>query len=110
MARHAHEFNCTNCGYFNYPMLSDKMFGNYTVKCGNCGHDHYRVIKDGVVTEDRHDKTMPPAEIIHVMPSACQKDRRVLGEVAQLRQMEAAGLNTAAPPKDLRARISSILK
>lgn len=92
MATHAHEFNCTNCGWFNYPMLRDNMFGNYTVKCGNCGHDHYRVIKEGVVTEDRHNKNLPPAEVIHVMKSACSKEKRQLSPIQQLRQMEAAGL------------------
>lgn len=92
MAKHAHEFQCTECAFFNYPMLDDKMNGNFTVVCGNCKHHHYRVLKNGVVTEDRHDKTLPAAEIIHVMPSATSKEKRKLGVVAQLRQMAAAGL------------------
>ncbi len=92
MARHAHEFNCTECGWFNYPTLSEAFFGNYTIRCGHCLHDHYRVIKAGVVTEDRHDKNMRAAEIIHVMPSACSKEKRKLGSIAQFRQTEAAGL------------------
>ena len=92
MARHAHEFNCTNCSWFNYPMLSDQMNGNYTIICGNCGHEHYRVIKDGVVTEDRHDKNRPPAEVIHVMKSASQKEKRQVGTISRIREMVAAGL------------------
>jgi hypothetical protein len=73
-------------------MLSDAMDGNYTVKCGHCQHDHYRVIKQGVVTEDRHNKSYGTAEVIHVMPSASQQTRRQLGTIAQLRAMETAGL------------------
>lgn len=92
MASHAHEFQCTECSWYNYPTLRDNMFGNYTVKCGHCGHDHYRVIKEGVVTSDRHDKNMPIAELIHVMPSACQQTKRELSPLQQLRQLEAAGL------------------
>ncbi|APU88928.1 hypothetical protein Rctr197k_122 [Virus Rctr197k] len=113
MARHAHEFSCTECQHYNYPMLSDQMNGNYTIICGHCQHQHYRVIKAGVVTEDRHNKNLPPAEIIHVMPSACQKEKRELGQVAQLRQMEAAGLHeaphAAAPtgPSPLRSAIKT---
>jgi hypothetical protein len=92
LARHAHEFNCTNCGWFNYPMLSDSLSGNYTIRCGHCNHEHYRVILDGVVTEDRHDKARGAAEVIHVMPSACSKEPQKKGLVAQLRELAAAGL------------------
>ncbi len=93
MARHAHEFQCTECGYWNYPMLDEGMSGNYTVRCGHCQHDHYRVITSGVVTEDRHSaKYGGVAEVIHVMPSACSKDKRRLGAIAQFRQLVAAGL------------------
>jgi hypothetical protein len=94
MSRHAHEFNCTNCNWFNYPMLNDAMSGNYTVICGNCGHEHYRYIKKGVVTEDRHNHLEEHGDTIHVMPSACSKEKRKMGGVAMLRQMEAAGLHT----------------
>jgi hypothetical protein len=73
-------------------MLSESMNGNYTIKCGNCGHEHYRVIKNGVVTEDRHDKKHGAADTIHIMPSACSKERRQTGIVVQLREMAAAGL------------------
>lgn len=92
MARHAHEFQCTECSWFNYPMLSDAMSGNYTILCGHCGHEHYRVIKDGVVTSDRHNHLMDHGDTIHVPPSASQKERRQLGEIARFRQKEAAGL------------------
>lgn len=102
MARHAHEFQCDgmgtwqsgkeNCGYYNYPMLDDTMTGNYIIVCGNCGHEHYRVIVNGVVTSDRHSKAYKDAEKIWVMKSACQKEKRQLGSIAQFRQIEAAGL------------------
>ena len=92
MARHALEFTCSECGWFNYPMLDDKMYGNYTIVCGHCAHHHYRVVKAGHVTADRHDKRLGVSEVIHVMPSAAQKEPRKLGSIAQLRQLEATGL------------------
>ena len=75
-------------------MLSDNMNGNYTIKCGHCGHEHYRVIKNGVVTEDRHNKNYKDVDVIHIMPSACSKEKRKLGGIAQFRAAEAAGLAT----------------
>lgn len=93
MARHAHEFQCTECQYWNYPMLSDTMNGNYTVKCGNCGHNHYRVIVSGVVTEDRHNSAYDHGDTIHVMPSACsEKKRESKGMLVKFREMVTAGL------------------
>jgi len=74
-------------------MLSDKMSGNFTVICGNCGHEHYRYIKNGVVTEDRHNNAANHGDTIHVPKSASSKDKRKLGMVAQFRQNEAAGLS-----------------
>ena len=93
MARHAHEFQCDHdCGYYNYPMLDDSMNGNYTIICGHCGHHHHRTIKHGVVTADRHSENESLHDTIHVMPSACSKEKRKLGLIAQFRQKEAAGL------------------
>lgn len=83
---------CTNCMYYNYPMLSDKMSGNYTIVCGNCGHKHYRYIKNGVVTEDRHKYAANHGDTIHVPKSATNKEKRKMGVIAQLRQKEVAGL------------------
>jgi uncharacterized Zn ribbon protein len=95
MARHAHEFSCTNCSWWNYPMLSDKMHGNYTIICGNCKHEHYRVIKGGVVTEDRHNSAMDHGDTIHVMKSASFKEKKPeqkKGMIVKLREMATAGL------------------
>lgn len=94
MARHAHEFQCTNCNHWNYPMLDECMSGNYTVICGNlkCKHEHYRHIKDGVVTEDRHNSAADHGDTIHVMPSATQSKKKELGKIAQFRQKVMAGL------------------
>ena len=94
MARHAHEFQCTECAYYNYPMLDENMSGNYTIRCGKCRHDHYRVIEKGVVTSDRHSQRYDTTDVIHVMQSACQKEKRKLGLVAQFRQFAAVGLLT----------------
>ena len=107
MARHAHEFYCTNCSWWNYPMLSDALSGNYEIKCGNCGHIHYRVIKDGVVIDDRAQSDIKhnqsrwskgvdywAGDTIHVMKSACSEKKRQnkLGMVARIREMASAGL------------------
>ena len=93
MARHAHEMQCTECLFYNYPMLSEDMGdGNYTIICGNCKHQHYRVVRKGRVTEDRHNKSLSHGDTIHVMPSACSKDKRKLGMIAQIRAMGVAGL------------------
>lgn len=110
MARHAHEFQCDgstkgrapnmapnpspsdNCGWYNYPMLDDTMHGNFTIICGHCGHKHYRTIKMGVITHDRHSDNMGEEQVLHIMPSACSPTKRTLGSIAQIRQMEAAGL------------------
>jgi hypothetical protein len=73
-------------------MLNETMNGNYTVKCGNCGHEHYRVLKNGVVTEDRHNSAADHGDTIHVMKSACQKEKRKVGLITQFRQKVAAGL------------------
>lgn len=93
MARHAHEFSCTNCNWWNYPMLSDKMDGNYTIKCGNCSHEHYRVIKNGAVTEDRHNSAIDHGDTIHVMKSASfKKKKEDRGMIVRFRETVAAGL------------------
>ena len=90
-SRHCHEFNC-HCGGYNYPMLSEAMNGNYTIICGGCGHEHYRYLKDGVVTEDRHNEDEDLGDTIHVMASAFSKEKRKRGLIAQFREKVAAGL------------------
>jgi len=94
MARHAHEFSCTNCSWWNYPMLGEDMHGNYTIICGNCGHEHYRAIKSGVVTEERHNNSLNHGDTIHVMPSACFKTKKEEGRglMVKFREMVSAGL------------------
>lgn len=66
--RRKEEFHCDKagggCGGYFLTWLRDDMWGDYTIKCPNpkCigptpdnpGHHHYRVIKDGLVTQDRH--------------------------------------------------------
>jgi hypothetical protein len=74
-------------------MLSEKMNGNYTIKCGNCGHEHYRVVKNGVVTEDRHNHETNHGDTIHVMKSASfKKKKENRGMVVKFREAVAAGL------------------
>jgi len=90
--RVTHGFQCTECGWHNYPRLNLALTGNYTIRCGHCAHHHYRVIEQGRVTSDRHYAKYGESELIHVMPSACQESPRQLGRIAKLRQMVAAGL------------------
>jgi hypothetical protein len=40
------------------------MYGNYTIICPNCSHTHFRIIKEGIVTEDRHHLKYGESEII----------------------------------------------
>lgn len=93
MARHSHEFSCTNCGWWNYPMLGEDMHGNYTIRCGNCGHEHYRAIKNGIVTEERHNSVLNHGDTIHVMPSACFAEKKEnKSMIIKFREMVTAGL------------------
>ena len=94
MSRHTHEFQCTNCMWWNYPILSETMDGNYVVKCGHCKHLHYRTIKQGVVTEIRHNQYKDNLDVIHVMPSACLEKKRIVGTVTSIRENATSGLMT----------------
>lgn len=84
-------FQCTNCGWWNYPTLRDNMSGNFTILCGHCGHGHHRAVVDGKVTEDRHNDKAGGLEVIHVMKSACQREPRRMGKLARLRDRLFAG-------------------
>lgn len=70
MARRKEEFHCNQsgggCGKYFETFLRENMFGNYTIECPNptCKHHHFRVIKEGLVTEDRHDKKLGATEIV----------------------------------------------
>jgi len=46
----------------------------------------------GVVTEDRHNSALEHGDTIHVMKSACSKEKRKLGQVTQFRADVAAGM------------------
>lgn len=49
---------CHEC-YGNFVATLDySLNGNHTIECPKCGHRHYRVIKDGMVTSERHDSDM----------------------------------------------------
>lgn len=53
--RFKEEFYCgTECGKYFLTYLRTNMNGNYTVECPHCGHHHYRVVRDGIITQDRH--------------------------------------------------------
>lgn len=76
--RRQEEFYCSTagggCGKYFLTFLRDSMFGNYTIECPNpeCpdvktqghGHHHYRVIKQGLVTEDRHNEKLGKSTIV----------------------------------------------
>src|SRR5271157_5935671 len=59
-SRRTEEFYCSKIGggcegYF-LTYLRDNMNCNVTVECPNCGHHHFRVVKNGLVTNDRHNE------------------------------------------------------
>jgi len=70
MARILTEFYCATtgggCGGYFKVFLRTNMFGNYTIQCPNpkCEHHHFRYVKEGVVTDDRHNVRGGQAEII----------------------------------------------
>lgn len=89
--RIAISFQCTCCGWWNYPMLRDNMSGNYTILCGHCQHGHHRAVVNGTVTEDRHNEKAGSLEVVHVMPSACSEKPRSRGKLSRLRDRLFSG-------------------
>lgn len=78
MARRKEEFYCSTggggCeGYF-LTYLDDRMTGNYTIECPNCRHHHFRVVKDGLVTDDRHNKTLGATTILMGLKTTYRKE------------------------------------
>ena len=88
------EFWCAECKHYTYVRLNMGLNGNHIMVCPNCGHKHYRYVQYGVITNDRFEEGHNIADEIIPMKSACvpENQRRVRGEVAILREMEAAGL------------------
>ncbi len=70
MSRRIEEFYCDvqgqGCGKYFLTYLRESMWGNFTIQCPNeaCKHHHFRVIKEGLVTGDRHNERLGKAEII----------------------------------------------
>lgn len=68
MSRRVEEFYCATvgggCGVYFKTYLRTNMWGNYTFLCPKCGHNHFRVIKEGLITEDRHSERYGSSEII----------------------------------------------
>jgi hypothetical protein len=85
------EFYCSACYGYVYVKLNTVLEGNHVVNCPNCGHKHYRFIKDGLITDCRFHDGHNIADEIVPMRSAWQKEKRVLGAIAQIRQLEAVG-------------------
>lgn len=51
------EIDCHNCGGFFWWDYEDDINGNFKIICPKCGHDHYRVVRNGVVTDERWDRS-----------------------------------------------------
>jgi len=64
MARRSEEFYCSECKKYFLTYLRTSHFGNYTIQCPNCNHHHFRVVKEGLVTEDRHREQYGTADLI----------------------------------------------
>lgn len=76
-ARRLEQFYCsTQCRKYFDTYLRKSMYGNYTIVCPNCGHNHFRVIKDGVVTEDRHNETLGKSVKIMGLKSTIKNEAR----------------------------------
>lgn len=72
-ARREEEFYCSTagggCGKYFKTFLRENQWGNFTIECPACGHHHFRVIKEGLITEDRHDKRLGESTIIQCLKS-----------------------------------------
>ena len=68
MSRRIEEFYCSvagqGCGKYFKTYLRTNMTGNYTIRCPACNHDHFRFIKEGLVTDDRHNQRYGTSEVI----------------------------------------------
>jgi hypothetical protein len=76
--RRQEEFYCSTSGggcegYF-LTWLRDDMNGNYTIECPNCEHHHFRVVKDGLVTGDRHSDQHGEATILVTSKATYKKE------------------------------------
>lgn len=88
------EFWCANCSHYIYLKLNTQLQGNHVVICPICQHKHYRLVENGIITSDRFTEGYGIADEIMPMPSAAvpKEQRRVRGEIAVLREMEALGI------------------
>lgn len=48
--------HCTNCGKDFITQLDGRLDGAHRVACPHCRHFHYRIVRNGLVTEERHTK------------------------------------------------------
>jgi DNA-directed RNA polymerase subunit RPC12/RpoP len=85
------EFYCSECAGYVYVKLNTALEGNHIINCPNCGHQHYRFVKEGLITDCRFYEGKDIADEVIPMKSAYQKEKRVLGGVALIRQLEAVG-------------------
>lgn len=73
MSRRKEEFYCDKsgggCGKYFWTWLKESLWGNFTIECPACGHHHFRVVKDGLVTNDRHDERMGTTTVLVSMKS-----------------------------------------
>jgi hypothetical protein len=88
------EFWCAECQHYIYLKLNTQLQGNHVVICPKCQHKHYRLVENGIITSDRYHEDRAIADEIIPMPSAAvpKDQRRVRGEIAVLREMEALGI------------------
>lgn len=78
MSRRTEEFYCGvsggGCDNYFLTYLRDNMTGNFTIECPGCKHHHFRYIKEGLVTQDRHDvRDTNQAQIIMGLKSTLRK-------------------------------------
>ena len=88
------EFWCAECQHYIYLKLNTQLQGNHVVVCPKCQHKHYRLVENGIITSDRYTEGRVIADEIMPMPSAAvpKDQRRIRGEIAVLREMEALGI------------------
>ena len=66
--RRREEFYCApsggGCGWYWLTYLREDHNGQFTMVCPKCNHQHFRIIKNGLVTDDRHPSRDGSCEII----------------------------------------------
>ena len=78
------EFLCHCDKPYMYLWLNTAINGNYVIKCPYCDHLHYRVVRNGRISDVRHDHQYGNLE--KICPVKSYKEPRIRGKVALFKE------------------------